>query len=169
VVTNFSWVIPERLAGSALPDEAYHGRFAADGGSALSDTSGSFGTDLQELYDRGIRCLVSLTNSAAGLASHCRNAGLDWHFYPIPDFGIPESIESFNKLITTIIDSMNQNRPVCVHCFAGIGRTGLVLCCTVGRYLHLPAAAAIATVRQVRSALETRDQERFVHRYLDRD
>jgi len=162
MIDNFSWVIREKLAGSAIPDEAYGGR------SALFGADGTVATDLADLYGRGIRCLVSLTERAADLGPHCRAAGLNWHYYPITDFGIPESVASFDNLITTIIDSMDRNRPVCVHCFAGVGRTGLVLCCTVGRYLRLPAAQAIAAVRGVRSALETREQEGFVHRYLDK-
>jgi hypothetical protein len=161
MIDNFSWVIRGKLAGSAIPDEAYGGRTAFF-------NKGTIATDLADLYGRGIRCLVSLTARAADLDPHCRAAGLDWHYYPITDFGIPDSIDSFDNLITGIIDSMNRNRPVCVHCFAGIGRTGLVLCCAVGKYLQLPAARAIATVRKVRSALETREQESFVRRYLDR-
>jgi hypothetical protein len=161
MIDNFSWVIRGKLAGSAIPDEAYGGRTAFF-------NKGTIATDLADLYGRGIRCLVSLTARAADLDPHCRAAGLDWHYYPITDFGIPDSIDSFDNLITSIIDSMNRNRPVCVHCFAGIGRTGLVLCCAVGKYLQLPAARAIATVRKVRSALETREQESFVRRYLDR-
>jgi protein-tyrosine phosphatase len=152
---NFSWVIPGKLAGSALPDEAYY--------SAVQ----SPGKDLLDLYSRGIRCLVSLTRRAAGLGPSCRKIGLGWIFYPIPDFGIPQDLDSFHDLITAIIGSMEQNRPVCVHCFAGIGRTGLVLCCAAGEYLRLPAAQAIAAVRKARSALETREQERFVHGYLE--
>jgi hypothetical protein len=162
MVDNFSWVIRDKLAGSAIPDEAYSGR------NALFGSGGTIATDLADLYGRGIRCLVSLTDRAEGLGPCCRQAGLDWHYYPITDFGIPESIESFDYLITAIIDSMNRSRPVCVHCFAGIGRTGLVLCCTVGRHLQLPAARAIATVRRIRPALESREQERYVRRYLDR-
>jgi hypothetical protein len=162
MVENFSWVIRNKLAGSAIPDEAYAGR------TALFDTGGTIATDLTDLYDRGIRCLVSLTGRAEDLGPHCRTSGLDWLYYPIPDFGIPDNIDSFDNLITAIIDSMDRSRPVCVHCFAGIGRTGLVLCCTVGRYLQLPADRAIATVRKVRSALETREQATFVQRYLDR-
>jgi hypothetical protein len=162
MIDNFSWVIRDKLAGSAIPDEAYGGR------TALFGSGGTITTDLIDLYGRGIRCLVSLTKRAGDLGPHCKAAGLDWIYYPIPDFGIPDNLDTFDKLTVTIIDSMNRNRPVCVHCFAGIGRTGLVLCCVVGRYLQLPAARAIATVRRIRAALETREQESFVRRYLDR-
>jgi protein-tyrosine phosphatase len=75
-------------------------------------------------------------------------------------------MESFDELISAILASMKRYKPVCVHCFAGIGRTGLVLCCAVGRYLRLPAQAAITEVRKIRPALETAEQERWVHRYL---
>jgi hypothetical protein len=161
MIDNFSWVIRDKLAGSAIPDEAYSAR------TALPGSGVTLAADLVDLYGRGIRCLVSLTDRAEDLGPLCRVAGLDWHYYPISDFGIPDSIYSFDKLITNIIDSMDRSRPVCVHCFAGIGRTGLVLCCAVGRYLQLPADQAIATVRKIRSALETREQESFVRRYLD--
>jgi len=168
MVANFSWVISGKLAGSALPEEAYSDGSAMWKPFSPSDTTGTTTTDLADLYARGIRCLVSLTERAEGLGPYCREAGLDWHFYPITDFGIPDNIESFDGLITTIINSMNRNRPVCVHCFAGIGRTGLVLCAIVGRYLRLSAERAISSVRKIRPALETPDQENFVHRYLDR-
>lgn len=166
MVSNFSWVISGKLAGSALPDEAFH--VPARESISGSRTSRLMTTDLADLHARGVRCLVSLTERAAGLSPYCLEAGLDWHFYPITDFGIPDGFESFDGLITRIIESMNHDRPVCVHCYAGIGRTGLVLCATVGRYLRLPAARAISSVRRIRSALETRDQEKFVHRYLSR-
>jgi hypothetical protein len=168
MIGNFSWVIPDKLAGSSLPDEAYLPSDASGSGSRLSSPGNAGVSDLADLYARGIRCLVSLTERAQGLGAHCRAIGLDWHYYPIADFGIPHSLDSFDGLLASIIDSMNRNRPVCVHCFAGIGRTGLVLCSTVGRYLELPAGRAIAAVRQIRSALETPEQESFVRRYLER-
>ena len=156
MTANFSWVILDKLAGAALPGGWDYG------------ADRTLEQDLADLYALGIRCLVSLTDSASHLGPSCRNAGLIWHFYPITEFGIPESIESFAQLITTIIGHMDRGQPVCVHCYAGIGRTGLVLCCAVGKYLHLSPNNAISRVRSIRSALETRDQERFVHRFLAR-
>jgi hypothetical protein len=161
MIGNFSWVISGKLAGSALPTEAY------EASSAAAQDLAEGGRDLAALHTQGIRCLVSLTKTAAGLGPYCQQANLDWLFFPIPDFGIPQSGDQFHKLISRIIDSMDKGRPVCVHCFAGIGRTGLVLCCTVGRYLQLSPAKAIATVQALRSALETIEQERFVHHYLE--
>ena len=161
MIDNFSWVILDKLAGSAIPEEAYGAH------SIRSGLGGTLGTDLVDLYGRGIRLLVSLTDRAEDLGPQCRAAGLDWHYYPITDFGIPDSIESFDDLITTIIESMDRSRPVCVHCFAGVGRTGLVLSCTVGRYLQLPADRAVGAVRKIRPALETREQAGFVRRYLE--
>ena len=161
MIDNFSWVILDKLAGSAIPDEVYAGR------STLSGSGRTLGTDLLDLYGRGIRLLVSLNDRAEAPAPQCPPPGLDWHYYPITDFGVPNSIESFDDLITTIVESMDRSRPVCVHCFAGIGRTGLVLSCAVGRYLQLPADRAVRAVRKIRPALETREQESFVRRYLE--
>jgi hypothetical protein len=155
MTANFSWIIRDKLAGAALPGGSEYGLDRA------------LEQDLADLHSQGIRCLVSLTDSASNLGPPCRSTGLIWHFYPITEFGIPGSIESLDTLITAIIGHMDRRQPVCVHCYAGIGRTGLVLCCTVGKYFHLSPSKAISTVRSVRSALETRDQERFVHRFLE--
>lgn len=150
---NFSWVIPGRLAGAALP-----GGYAGSPHDAL--------TDLRDLRELGVRCLVSLTDSASFLGPLCEQAGLSWLFSPIPDFGIPDDEEAFDTLVETLLRRLEEGVPVCAHCYAGIGRTGLLLSCLVGRHLGLPPEAAIRRVRAARAALETSEQERFVLRYL---
>jgi atypical dual specificity phosphatase len=148
-VENFSWVIPNKIAGSAVPDFA------------------SWRDDAVWLASEGVRVLVSLVMPYGSVEEECKAAGIDWIYYPITDFHVPEDDESFSELIDTIVDRMKRDRGVCVHCHAGIGRTGLVLACAVGRYLGLPSEQAIAAVRNVRMSIETIVQEEFIRRFLD--
>ena len=159
MVSNFSWVIPDRLAGAAMPGGRLPGSQWAER-ETLSD--------LEDLRERGVRCLVTLTEAASHFGPYCRQVGLTWYFFPIPEFGIPEDERQLGGLTEKLLAHMEAGEAVCVHCYAGIGRTGLVLCCLTGRYLGLEAGEAIARVRGIRPALETRDQERFVYRCLRR-
>lgn len=152
---NFSWVLPGALAGSALP-----GGYAAGAQPALDD--------LRELRELGVRCLVSLSDRAEAFGPLCEQAGLEWLYHPIPEFGIPEDEEGFDALVRELQGRLQRGVSVCAHCYAGVGRTGLLLCCLVGRHLRLPAAEAIARVRAARRAIETPEQERWVHRFLRR-
>jgi len=154
MIRNFSWVIPDRLAGAALPGEG-----------------GSWGAeyllaDLRELVGIGIRRLVSLTDHARDFGAPCREVGLKWTYFPIRDFDVPESDAGFAGLIEGVRADAAAGRAVCVHCFAGIGRTGLVLACALGRYYRIDGQEAIRRLRDLRPSLETALQERFVRRFL---
>lgn len=153
-LNNFSWVIPGKLAGSDLP-----GGGRADA-NALRD-------DVQFLADAGIGLLVSLEKPSGPIGKICREAGVQWRNFPVADFGIPEDIDSFMMLVTECIRSFEGGIPVCVHCRAGIGRTGLTLACIVGAYLGLETAKAVATVKKVRPAVETEEQRSFITLFLD--
>jgi atypical dual specificity phosphatase len=154
-IHNFSWVIPDKLAGSALPGGVY---------SNLEDYTRS---DLKELYDLGVRILVSLTDMPAFFAAACGREGLQWKSFPIENFNVPHDDTAFSLLIGEIQASISRGVPVCVHCFAGIGRTGLVLAAAVGRLLGLGGREAIRYIKERRTAFDTREQERYVSRFLD--
>ncbi len=156
MIGNFCWVIEGLLAGSALP------------GSQGVDPGHSLRADLADLHDRGIRVLVSLLEVPDALPRACRQLGIEWIPHPIENFDVPRDEAAFDRLIRTILRRIEAGLPVCAHCFAGIGRTGLVLCCALGRRLGLAGEEAIGRVRRVRAALETEAQERFVIRYLQR-
>lgn len=150
-LVNFSWVIPGKLAGSAMPGAGTVG----------------IAEDIRLLAGYDIQLLVSLETPAEDIADICHEAGIEWHPFPVPDFGIPQDEKLFSELVATCTGAISGGRPVCVHCRAGIGRTGLLLSCIVGSHLHLPADKAIAAVRRSRDAIETGEQRQFISTFLN--
>jgi atypical dual specificity phosphatase len=147
---NFSWVLPGKLAGSDIP-----GR-----GSDLEE-------DIQQLSSEGIKYLVSLEKPSGEVRLLCRQSGMEWNYFPILDFNIPQDTKSFGKLISKIISKFDSGKPVCVHCHAGVGRTGLVLSCVVGKYFGISAGKAIGTVRKSRRAIDTPGTGKIVQEFLE--
>lgn len=152
-LTNFSWVLPGKLAGSGIP-----GRYSSEPDSLRND--------LQEMRSEGIVYLVSLEKPKGPIDEICEELGMQWNYFPIQDFKVPENGEQFLTLIKQIITTFESGKPVCVHCHAGVGRTGLVLSCALGYYFSLKASSAIAAVRKNRAALDTPEQEEFVKEFL---
>ena len=146
---NFSWVIPGRLAGLSQPG-----------------LGGGLAAQLAELRALGLDCLVSLTESAADFGPACAAAGLGWEYFPIPEFDIPEDAPAFHRLVERLLARLAGGQALGAHCYAGVGRTGLLLACLLGRLESLPGEEAIRRLRLLRPALETPEQEQFVRRYL---
>jgi len=88
----------------------------------------------------GIRQVVSLLEP-----SEARNLGLDaerlevkacemgFLSLPIPDMGIPPSVEDFTQITQRLFTQVNAGINTLVHCRAGIGRSGLL---AAGVLLH---------------------------------
>lgn len=151
-LNNFSWVIPGKLAGSDLP-------------GACGSTD-DLREDIAFMASEGVKVLVSLARPAAPLAKVCAEAGMEWRCFPIPDFGVPSDYGPFGGLVDDCIEFISAGRGVCIHCHAGIGRTGMVLSCIVGVYFNLDAQNAVDAVRAVRHAVETREQCLFINGFL---
>jgi len=99
----------------------------------------------------GVTDVVSLLQSheirELGLtreAEIVQQLGLSFEEFPIPDRGVPESVDAVHALWTRIETEIRNGRAVGVHCRASIGRAGLVV---AGVLMGLGAAESEAWQR----------------------
>lgn len=106
---NFSWVIEDEVAGSRGPRSK---------------------SDLISLKKQGIGALVRLVEAdeAYITADDVRETGLEDYNEPVPDFHAPTDAQ-IDKIIEYIDTHVQAGVPVDVSCYAGIGRSGVVLAC----------------------------------------
>jgi atypical dual specificity phosphatase len=139
---NFSWVIEDRLAGMARP-------------------AGE--EDLNQLKDRGVTALISLTERAPAAIPEARHKLKTFH-WPIADFTAP-SLAQAAQIVACMQKLIQSDESVAVHCGAGLGRTGTILACYLVAEGTAPADA-ITRVRALRpGSIETKAQEALIHEY----
>lgn len=129
--------------------------------------------DLDELAEKhGCGALVSLVSDheldllhIADLPARSAERGIHVIRFSFGNFSTPDSNDEVVSLTAEIIRIASHGGMVAIHCWAGLGRTGLVAaCCLVA--LGLGSSDAIATVRRCRPrAVENSDQEEFIARF----
>ena len=93
---------------------------------------------IEAFLESGIRTFVDLTQphelvpyeAVLKEQSHMYDLNTAYHRFAIRDHGVP-SRETMVRILDTITESIENGQPVYVHCWGGIGRTGI----TVGCYL----------------------------------
>ena len=135
---------------------------------------------LDLLLDAGVRTFVDLTTLHDGLhpyepilARMAAERDLDVRHapFPIPDLGVLD-VEGYTPIIEFMATEVDASRPVYVHCWGGIGRTGTVIGCWLVRNGRT-ADEAVAEIAQLRAgtrkhrrrAPETDEQVRTIQRW----
>lgn len=92
----------------------------------------------------GIRTFIDLTEPRDGLAPYHHMLGpeITYHNFRIPDGGLPRTREFMRGILDAINEAIANKRPVYVHCWGGIGRTGTVVGCWLAENGLGKAAAA---------------------------
>jgi len=95
-----------------------------------------------------------------------RSHNLEVLHLPVPDFGVPTDIPSWENGLKIASRAAADGKNVVVHCLAGLGRTGIFLACLAKENLNINGEDAIDWVRKsITGAMENSHQEHFVINY----
>jgi len=138
---NFSWLIENKLAGSAIPTSNDEVQWAV--GQGIKSIITVREEPLDDTWVKNVNYLHVLSN----------------------DMGVPE----FNDLVYAvdfIHRRVTNNEPVLVHCLAGLGRTGTLLACYLIKHQKMPADEAIQKVRNERpGSIQSFPQEEIIFQF----
>jgi atypical dual specificity phosphatase len=143
---NFSFVIPQRLAGMSFPGIMQ-----------------PLEQELQYLKAQHIRAIVSLTERQLDTTLL---AQYDMHYLhlPIRDFA-PPTLGQIERFVMFVDENLERKKGVVVHCQAGMGRTGTMLACYLVRQGHTPNES-IYQIRSLRpGSIESSEQEDIIFTY----
>ena len=143
---RFSYVGDSRLAGLAYPE-------LINPADAVIDF----------LCKEGVSTLVNLTTADYVSPEYRSRLTVLWE--PVANMAAPE-MEQVDRLYSAYCELPPDNG-MGVHCAHGVGRTGTVIACLIGRKHAMPAEQVIALVRKARpGSIESEEQELFISEYL---
>jgi len=138
---NFSWIIEEKLAGSAIPTSK---------------------EEIDWIKQEGVKSIVTIREEP--LEDEWIKDVNYLHVHS-NDMGIPEFSDLVNS-VHFIHQRITNDEPVMVHCLAGLGRTGTILACYLIKYEDMAADDAIEKVRRERhGSIQSFSQEEIIFRF----
>jgi protein-tyrosine phosphatase len=135
---------------------------------------------LHAVLDAGIRSFVNLTETHELRPYHAllkeiateRGIDVQYRCMSIENRGIP-TVDHMHAILRHIRDEIDAGRPVYVHCWGGIGRTGTVVGCWMIERGTCGAEEAIAEIANIRRLMsdpspspETEEQVDFVNQWI---
>jgi atypical dual specificity phosphatase len=143
---DLTWIIPGELAAMCRPG-----------------TGVGLARELRALEELGIRRILSLSERPLGVGLG-RLPFTRLHHLPIEDFTAPEQ-RVLDWAVALIDEAREAGEPILVHCYMGLGRTGMILACYLV-HRGMTAEEAVDHVRGLRpGSVECPEQEEAVREF----
>ena len=127
--------------------------------------------EIAEWKREGVNVVISLLEREEVLelklqreAELCQSNGLEFISFPIPDRGVPETMDGVMRLARSIGDGVAHGRSsVAIHCRAGIGRSSIIAA-TMLVCSGVEAARALVSISEARGLTvpDTEEQRHWV-------
>ncbi|XP_061825031.1 cyclin-dependent kinase inhibitor 3 [Nerophis lumbriciformis] len=133
--------------------------------------------DVEELQKQGVQDVFVLCTRGElskyrvpSLLEVYRQRGFTVHHEPFLDGDAPE-LEHCCRILDQLRDSLESRRRTLVHCYGGLGRSGLIAACLLIQLsVTMTANEAIGILRELRGggAIQTIKQYNFLHDFRER-
>ncbi|KAK9534022.1 hypothetical protein VZT92_009097 [Zoarces viviparus] len=146
-------------------------------GCKFKDIRRSLDRDVEELQNQGVQeVFVFCTRGelskyrVSSLLEVYRQRGFTVHHAPFSDGDAPE-LEQCCQILEELRLSLENNRRTVIHCYGGLGRSGLIAACLLLQLSHtMTANKAIEILREHRGggAIQTVKQYNFLHEFREK-
>ena len=138
---NFSWLIKNKLAGSAIPTSI---------------------KEIDWVIEQGVKSIVTIREEPLD-DDWIKN--VNYLHVMSNDMGVPQ-FDDLTFAVDFIHRRLDDKEPVMVHCLAGLGRTGTILASYLVKYENMSADEAIEKVREMRpGSIQSYPQEEIIFRF----
>ena len=155
-IENCYWVVPQKILAGEYPGHQEEAKAQER---------------IQALSDFGVKVFIDLTDESQQCTPYAGFLNDVLHqWFPIKDVSVPESKAYTQSILDAIDGHIDQGSLIYIHCWGGIGRTGLIVGCWLSRNGY-PKEEALSRLRELWSSCpksekisspETREQEDYI-------